>query len=203
MSGTADGLGGIAGSGHIRAFSGALTCAFLLFRIVMNLRTTLAMFVAVVAATAASGCGPADHASGVRVAAGDGGASVATSAPSTPVAAATPHAKPRPVAPKPVPKPVPPKPAPKPIPKPAAAKPVARSTCGAPANPWGYNFCGRGSYIHSPADGVCGYFDCIASFGDGVGYMVQCNDGMYSMSGGRSGACSHHSGEGRAVYSGP
>jgi hypothetical protein len=90
--------------------------------------------------------------------------------------------------------PAPPRPAPKPSP--------AARTCGAPANPWGYNFCGRGSMISSPAADVCSYFDCIASFYNGTGYMAECNDGTYSMSGGRQGACSHHSGESRAVYSG-
>jgi hypothetical protein len=32
--------------------------------------------------------------------------------------------------------------------------------------------------------------------------MVECNDATYSMSGGISGACSHHGGEDRPVYSG-
>jgi hypothetical protein len=34
----------------------------------------------------------------------------------------------------------------------------------------------------SPVD-VCSYFSCIANFDNGTGYMTQCNDGMYSMSG--------------------
>lgn len=71
--------------------------------------------------------------------------------------------------------------------------------CGAPANPYGYNFCG-GALIYSPASGVCDYFACIASFWNGVGYMTECYDGQYSMSGGRPGACSHHQGEWRPVY---
>jgi hypothetical protein len=71
--------------------------------------------------------------------------------------------------------------------------------CGAPANPWHYNFC-SGSLITNPAANVCSYFNCIANFSNGVGYMVQCNDGTFSMSGGRRGACSSHSGEGRSVY---
>jgi hypothetical protein len=92
----------------------------------------------------------------------------------------------------------------------AAPKPVATTTkakpslCGAPANPFGYNFCGRGGSIHSPASTVCSYFNCIASFkpGAGKGYMVECNDGTYSRSGGISGACSQHTGVWRTVYSG-
>lgn len=75
------------------------------------------------------------------------------------------------------------------------------STCGAPNNPYGYNFCGRGGYVTSPSADICSYFDCIANFFNGHGYMVECNDGTYSMSGGISGACSYHGGEDRAVYS--
>jgi len=73
------------------------------------------------------------------------------------------------------------------------------STCGAPANPDGYTFCG-GSLIYSPDSNVCEYFNCIDNFSNGKGYMVECNDGTYSMSGGRSGACSYHKGEERPVY---
>lgn len=76
------------------------------------------------------------------------------------------------------------------------------STCGAPSNPFGYNFCGNGAHVTSPPLNVCDYFDCIASFWNGRGYMVECSDGMYSMSGGVRGACSDHAGEERAVYSG-
>jgi hypothetical protein len=82
----------------------------------------------------------------------------------------------------------------KPKPKP---KPV--ELCGAPANPLGYNFCG-GSHVTSPDPDTCVYFDCIASFDDGQGYMEQCEDGTVSMSGGRSGSCSHHGGNRRPVY---
>jgi hypothetical protein len=65
---------------------------------------------------------------------------------------------------------------------------AAPSLCGAPANPYGYNFCGRGSLITNPASDVCVYFDCIPNFDNGTGYMVECHDAMYSMSGGRQGA---------------
>jgi hypothetical protein len=81
-----------------------------------------------------------------------------------------------------------------------APKPVARSTCGAAANPWGYNFCGRGSYINDPPGSFCDYFDCIPSFWDSTaGYVMQCSDLTYSHSGGRSGSCSHHGGNYRAL----
>ena len=71
--------------------------------------------------------------------------------------------------------------------------------CGAPTNPLGYTFC-TGSFITSPSLNVCTYFSCIANFWHGKGYMVQCHDGTYSMSGGRQGTCSYHHGEGRPVY---
>jgi hypothetical protein len=91
-------------------------------------------------------------------------------------------------------------PATTPAPRPSTQ--VVLSTCGAPANPWGYNFCGRGSYIYNPSADVCSYFSCIANFTNGSGYMIQCTDGTYSMSGGHRGACSYHGGEARPVYSG-
>ena len=83
-----------------------------------------------------------------------------------------------------------------------AAAPAKPSTCGAPSNPYGYNFCGRGGYVTSPPAEICSYFNCIANFFNGHGYMVECNDGTYSMSGGIRGACSYHKGEDRAVDGG-
>lgn len=75
----------------------------------------------------------------------------------------------------------------------------ADTLCGAPQNPDGYNFCG-GSTISDPDSNVCEYFDCIDNFSNGKGYMVECSDGTYSMSGGRRGACSDHGGEQQDVY---
>lgn len=92
--------------------------------------------------------------------------------------------------------------APPPVVHTTQAAPAKPSTCGAPSNPYGYNFCGRGGYVTSPPAEVCSYFDCIANFFNGHGYMVECNDGTYSMSGGIRGACSHHGGEDRAVDGG-
>lgn len=87
---------------------------------------------------------------------------------------------------------------------PAPAAPPAPVTtkkqlCGAPANPYGYNYCGSGALIYSPAPDVCRYFSCIANFTNGTGYMEQCADTTVSMSGGRRGACSRHGGELHAV----
>lgn len=89
-----------------------------------------------------------------------------------------------------------------PTPTPTVRHTHAASTCGAPANPYRLNLCGRGHLVTSPPSEVCMYFDCIPAFDDGTGYMVQCDDGTYSMSGGRPGTCSHHGGEGRPVRRG-
>jgi hypothetical protein len=98
-------------------------------------------------------------------------------------------------------------PTPKPTPKPTArptAKPTnpPANTCGAPSNPWGYNFCG-GSLIYSPPSTFCDYFTtCIPSFWESTkGYVEECSDGTYSHSGGRSGSCSDHGGNRRPLYS--
>lgn len=80
--------------------------------------------------------------------------------------------------------------------------PVTADLCGAPTNPWGYNFCANGDLVYAPAANVCSYFQCVGNFPKGTGYLVECHDGMYSMSGGGSGACSDHNGVERAVYSG-
>jgi hypothetical protein len=42
----------------------------------------------------------------------------------------------------------------------------------------------------------CSTHACIDNFDNGSGYIVQCADGMWSHSGGLSGACSYHGGEG-------
>jgi len=47
----------------------------------------------------------------------------------------------------------------------------------------------------SQAHGFCAKHSCIANFSNGSGYVVQCQDGMWSHSGGRPGACSGHGGE--------
>ncbi len=80
--------------------------------------------------------------------------------------------------------------------------PVAFDFCGAPANPWHYNFCASdiGKYVTSPPSGFCSYFSCISSFWQGSGWVAECSDGAYSLSGGRSGACSHHGGVLRPLW---
>jgi hypothetical protein len=67
-------------------------------------------------------------------------------------------------------------------------------------NPWGFNFT-PGLLIYSPPSDFCSYFDCIASFWDNTrGYVMQCQNGMFSHSGGRSGSCSWHGGNRRPLY---
>ena len=103
------------------------------------------------------------------------------------------------------PAPTPPPPAAQPVqttPPAPPARPVA-ATCGAPANPDGYNFCGRGGLIYTFPSDFCSYFDCIANYPNGTGYIDECSDQTYSHSGGRPGACSHHGGELRPVDAGP
>jgi hypothetical protein len=112
--------------------------------------------------------------------------------------AASPSSSPSPSpSPAPSPSPVAVQPPPAPAPQPP---PPAQNTCGAPQNPWGYNFCG-GQTINSPPSDFCSYFNCIPSFWTSTnGYVDQCADGTYSHSGGRPGACSHHGGEARPLY---
>ena len=132
------------------------------------------------------------------------GSSTQVQAALTTTPTATPIAKPSPT----------PSPTPALIPKPAAVAPkiiapqptkapaphpAAFNYCGAPANPWHYNFCG-GSVIYAVPSSFCTYFPCIPSFWKSTnGYAEECVDGMYSHSGGRAGACSYHDGELRAV----
>src|SRR5450631_1065745 len=72
--------------------------------------------------------------------------------------------------------------------------PPPPTLCGAPPNPWNYNFCGGGT-ISSPPTNFCSYFNCIPSFWQFTnGYVEECVDTMYSHSGGVSGSCSSHGG---------
>jgi hypothetical protein len=83
---------------------------------------------------------------------------------------------------------------------PKPTSPPCQATNG---NPWCYNFV-PGKLIYYPPSGFCKYFACISSlYGSddpGDGYIVQCNDGSYSQSGGEKGACSYHNGVMRPLY---
>ena len=82
---------------------------------------------------------------------------------------------------------------------PSSQPATTNASCGAPSNPYGFNYCGQGATIDSPPGDICTYFQCIANFSAGKGYMEECADGSVSMSGGRRGACSSHGGELTAV----
>jgi hypothetical protein len=66
--------------------------------------------------------------------------------------------------------------------------------CGAPANPLGLHYCAQGALVLDPPGDICAYFACIPNFPEGRGYVVVCQDGMISRSGGVQGACSQHGG---------
>jgi hypothetical protein len=73
---------------------------------------------------------------------------------------------------------------------------------GMSANPWHYNF-KQGALIYSPPDSFFDgqFFNCIPSFWDHTkGYVVLCNDGLYSHSGGQKGACSENDGVEEILY---
>lgn len=55
--------------------------------------------------------------------------------------------------------------------------------------------CGSQSGTGANSD-FCSTHTCIGNFDNGNGYVVQCADGTWSHSGGESGACSYHGGEG-------
>lgn len=87
-----------------------------------------------------------------------------------------------------------------PKPKPTATpKPKVPVVTGVNGNPWGYTF-SPGKLIYSPPGDFCAYFNCIASFWNGSGYVEECQDATFSKSGGIQGSCSHHGGDWRALY---
>jgi hypothetical protein len=124
---------------------------------------------------------------------------VTTSTPApTPTDTLPPPSTPQPTdTPTPAPTPPPtPRSTPVPTPKPT---PVPPQLCGAPDNPWNYNFCG-GAKITSPPTNFCDYFTCIQSFWASTnGNVEECRDGEYSHSGGRKGACSKNGGSWRPL----
>jgi hypothetical protein len=145
------------------------------------------------AALILAACGSTDQANlpatGASAAVAAATATPTPTATSTPTRAPTPPPTQKPVVVVATPKPTAPPPPP----------PPAFNYCGAPANPWHYNFCG-GTVITAVPSSFCSYFPCIPSFWQSAkGYAEECVDGKYSHSGGRPGACSYHSGELRPV----
>jgi len=74
---------------------------------------------------------------------------------------------------------------------------------GVNGNPWGYDFDSTGDYIYDEIPGnFCKYFKCISTFWTDShnGYIVECQDGEYSRSGGYGSACDGHGGTKQALY---
>lgn len=90
-------------------------------------------------------------------------------------------------------------PTPTPTPVPVVPTPTPTPCTAVNCNPWGYDF-NPGTYITAPPTAFCTYFNCINNFWNGTGYVVECQDQMYSLSGGKRGACSYHGGEWRPLY---
>jgi hypothetical protein len=88
-------------------------------------------------------------------------------------------------------------PSPSPTPTPSPTPPP---TCGAPPNPFGYDFCPPAALIYHPPPTFCDYFTCIASFWTNIkGYIEECVDGTYSHTGGHAGDCTGHGGDRRPL----
>ncbi|MEU1879454.1 hypothetical protein ABZ470_19235 [Streptosporangium sp. NPDC020072] len=81
-----------------------------------------------------------------------------------------------------------------------APPPGTVDTCGAPANAYGFTYCTSGARVTTPVTEACQVFDCIDNFSEGRGYLVMCQDGKVSMSGGLDGVCSYHDGWLRDIY---
>ncbi|MEU4479412.1 hypothetical protein AB0F68_15310 [Micromonospora sp. NPDC023966] len=78
-------------------------------------------------------------------------------------------------------------------------QPAAERRCGAPANPYGYDFCG-GQRIRKPAAGICDWFECVPGFWSGRGWLVQCRDGTVSLTGGQRDSCADNRGYRRTFW---
>lgn len=92
-------------------------------------------------------------------------------------------------------------PVPTATPRPRPTQPPPTPTpCASPCNPYGYSF-SPGNLIYSPPSDFCNYFNCISSFSNGHGFVNECTDGTYSLSGGIRGDCSSHGGQWRILYS--
>lgn len=111
----------------------------------------------------------------------------ATTEPATPTAMPpTPTATPQPAPPTPTSQPT--------------TAPTTPPSTGVNNNPWGYDF-NPGTKITDPPANFCDVFKCISSFWSGKGYVVQCVNGDFSKSGGRTGACSKQGGVKQTLYS--
>ncbi len=93
-------------------------------------------------------------------------------------------------------------PAPQPTQAPASQPTQPPAATGFNGNPWGYDF-NPGTLLTAPDPEFCDgkYFQCVTTFWkDTNGYVVQCNNGLFSHSGGVRGACSRDGGPGKPLY---
>jgi hypothetical protein len=65
-------------------------------------------------------------------------------------------------------------------------------------NPWGYNFACCDTILDPPAD-FCSFFPCVLTFHNGESFVVECQDGLYSATGGSKQTCSGHDGHKRTL----
>jgi hypothetical protein len=100
-----------------------------------------------------------------------------------------------------------PQPTSTPRPRPTNTPTPTSTPCADPCNPWGYNFDPTGgAKITSPPAAFCSYFACIGSppaytsFWSGNGYVVECQDGKFSKTGGVHGSCSQDGDYWRTLY---
>ena len=77
-----------------------------------------------------------------------------------------------------------------------------REECLAPISPWSYRFCGEGR-IFAPPPEFCAYFACVQTFWSEQGYVVQCQDLLFSWSGGSGQVCVQHGGWLRDLLTNP
>jgi hypothetical protein len=86
---------------------------------------------------------------------------------------------------------------------PVTFNPTPTPCPGVNCNPWGYNFI-PGTLIYNPPVSFCNYFACVPNFNQPhhipSGYVVECNDGMYSQFVGRRATCILHGGMMRPLY---
>jgi hypothetical protein len=82
-------------------------------------------------------------------------------------------------------------------------KPTPSDLCGAPHNPYGYNFCGRGGLLFEPSRDICSFVRCDDAFWRSGGYLVECADHAYALGGGEPDGCAEHDGIARPLYRGP
>lgn len=73
---------------------------------------------------------------------------------------------------------------------------------GAPSNPWNYNYEPEANhYVYNDPPTFCRYFKCATPFGSTTdGFVVECNDGLYTHDGGKNTACTGHGGVKHALY---